>query len=252
MIFEAGVIFSFGVFLLLHFFYLMITSTKTKKWIPVKGKILISNMDCIAYIGEDADVSYKAKIEYQYDVNGKSYLSKKVFYGDYVGANMPYRAKKVIKKYGKDGIVTVYYNPDNPKKSVLETGINLVIYKILFTSLCLILLSIVIMMNESFFISLIKQFRSSHANLSLGLPAAAGVVGNLKISPNNNNANVTIDKMTKKTDKGKILTSGQQKMLESATKEKTTNIITEIIVNTTVETTTNTIKKTIQEDEKKN
>jgi hypothetical protein len=156
MIFEAGVIFLFGIILLLHFFYLFISSTKTKKWIPVKGKVLISNIDCIGYIGEDADLSYKAKIEYQYGVNEESYLSKKFFYGDYIRANMPYRAKKVIKKYGKDEIITVYYNPDNPKKSVLETGVNPIIYKILFISFCLILLSIVIMMNESFFISLMK------------------------------------------------------------------------------------------------
>lgn len=156
MIFEAGIILLFGIILLLHFLYLFITSTKTKKWTPEKGKVLISNIDCISYIGEDADLSYKAKVEYQYGVNGESYLSKKIFYGDYIRANMPYRAKKVIKKYGKDEIITVYYNPNNPKKSVLETGVNPVIYKILFISFCLILLSIIIMMNESFFVSLMK------------------------------------------------------------------------------------------------
>lgn len=149
MIFEAGVIFIFGIILLLHFLYLHITSSKTKNWKHVKGKILISNIDNINYTGEDADLSYKAKVKYQYNLNGKNYLSKKIFYGDYIRSNMSYRAKKVIKKYGKDEIVTVYYNPDNPEESVLETGINPVIYKILYVSLCLILLSIFLIMNES-------------------------------------------------------------------------------------------------------
>ena len=152
MIFEAGIIFLFGIILLLNFIYLFITSTKTKKWIIVKGKMLSSNIDCINYIGEDADRSYKAKVKYQYSVNGESYLSKKIFYGDYMRANLPYQAKKIVKKYGKDEIVTVYYNPNNPKKSVLETGVNTIVYKILFTSLCLILLSIIIMINEPFFV----------------------------------------------------------------------------------------------------
>lgn len=156
MIFEAGLIFLFGIFLLLHFFHLFIASNNTKKWIPVKGKVLTSNIDCIGYIGEDADRSYKTKIEYQYDVDGESYISKKVFYGDYIRANMPYRAKKIIKKYGKHQTITVYYNPDNPKKSVLETGVNPIIYKALFAGFCLISVSIVIMVNEPFFTSLMK------------------------------------------------------------------------------------------------
>ena len=156
MIFVVGIIFSLGIILLLHSFYLFIISTKTKKWTATKGKVLISNIDCSGYIGEEADRLYKAKVEYQYNVNGESFFSKKIFYGDYVKANMPYRAKKIIEKYGKDEIITVYYNPDNPKKSVLETGVNIILYKTLFTGLCLIVLSIVIMMNESFFVSLIK------------------------------------------------------------------------------------------------
>lgn len=74
-----------------------------------------------------------------------------------------------------------------------------------------------------------------------------GATGNLKISTNNNNANVTIDKMNKKLDKGKTLTSGQQKQLNSAVTEKKTNVAAEVLVNTSVKTTTNTIK----ENEKK-
>ena len=57
MILEVGVIILFGIIMLLHFFYLHITSSKTKNWKHVKGKIIISNTDCISYIGEDADLS---------------------------------------------------------------------------------------------------------------------------------------------------------------------------------------------------
>jgi uncharacterized protein RhaS with RHS repeats len=70
-----------------------------------------------------------------------------------------------------------------------------------------------------------------------------GATGNLKISPNNNNANGTIDKMNKKLDKGKTLTSGQQKQLNSAVLEKKTNVAAGVIVNTSVKTTTNTVTK---------
>lgn len=153
---EIGIIFSIGIFLFLNFFYLFYMSKKTKMWNAVKGKVLSSNIDSIKYVGEDAAQSYKARVEYQYSVNGESYSSKRIFYGDYLRSNMPWRAKKIIKKYAKDEMVTVYYNPQNPKDSVLETGLNYVVYKTLFVSVLFILLAIVIKMNESFLINLMK------------------------------------------------------------------------------------------------
>lgn len=131
-------------------------SRKTKKWNSVKGKVLSSNIDSIKYVGEDADQLYKARVEYQYSVNGESYSSRKIFYGDYLRSNIPWRAKKIIKKYAKDETVTVYYNPEKPKESVLEIGVNFVVYKTLFVSALFISLAIVIKMNESFLITLMK------------------------------------------------------------------------------------------------
>ena len=140
-----------GLLLLFHFLYLFAKSKATKNWIPIEGKILNS---CIQSSYWADSNSHTVKIEYQYTVNNKIYFSKKIFYGDCTSMNSLRYAKKMLGKYVYQKKFIVYYNPYDPRKSVLEARVNPLLYKELFVGIFFVLLSIAMMVEESFFISL--------------------------------------------------------------------------------------------------
>jgi hypothetical protein len=152
-IYAVDIVLCAGIFFLLHFYYLFILSRKTKKWASVEGEILNSKLE-FSDIGEEA--TYKAKVGYQYVVEGKKYFSERVFYGDYIGKNLSYGPKSIVKKYSKEGKVSVYYNIKHPSSSVLETGINSVIYRELFIGILFLALSVFMVVKESFFLSVFE------------------------------------------------------------------------------------------------
>ena len=146
-----------GILFILHFVYLFILSRSTKKWLSIEGKINKSKLEITNQdIGNDMSVSYKANIEYQYVIEGNTYHSGRVFIGDYIRRNTSRNIESLVNKYAKDDKVLVYYNPNNPKRSVLETGVHSVIYRELLAGILLVALSIVLKAGESFFVSLIQ------------------------------------------------------------------------------------------------
>jgi hypothetical protein len=116
----------------------------------VEGEIVSSELGVYTDIGEALQTSYKAKVKYQYSVEGEKYTSKRVFYGGYMHTNLPYGPKRTLKKYLKGDKVVVYYNPANHRQSVLETGINSIIYRELFIGILFSVLSIFMVIKESF------------------------------------------------------------------------------------------------------
>ena len=128
----------------------------TRRWIPIEGRFVNSGIESIKYIGEDADRMYKVKVEYQYTVNGNTYSSKKIFYGDYIGVNTPNYARKALNKYANKEKLTIYYNPDKPCKSVLETKISPIIYRELIVGICFLSLSVAMIVKESFFVAFMR------------------------------------------------------------------------------------------------
>lgn len=150
------IIFSLGVIFLVHFVYLFIISKRTIKWKVTEGKILNSYVENISINTEDGGSSYKANIKYQYNIDGIEYTSKRIFWGDYICTNMSWSPKKIVNKYHIQKKVTIYYHPKKFKKSVLETGVNSIIYREGIIGICFILLSILMIVKESFFISLAK------------------------------------------------------------------------------------------------
>ena len=146
-----------GILFILHFVYLFILSRNTKKWLSIEGKINKSKLEITNQdIGNDMSVSHKANIEYQYVISENTYYSERVFIGDYIRRNFFRSVEPIVDKYAKDKKVLVYYNPNNPKRSVLETGIHFVIYRELFVGIFFVVLSIVMKMQESFFVSLMQ------------------------------------------------------------------------------------------------
>jgi hypothetical protein len=67
---------------------------------------------------------YTPEICYSYNVLSQEYNSNKIGVFGSLGTSSSVRAFNITKKYPVNSRVTVYYNPDNPKDSVLEQGVK--------------------------------------------------------------------------------------------------------------------------------
>ncbi|MDR0232143.1 MAG: DUF3592 domain-containing protein [Dysgonamonadaceae bacterium] len=141
-----------GIILIVRFIYIFILSKRTKKWEITKGEIISSKIQ----ESLDFGAGYRAVIRYKYTIEEKEYLSNRIFYGDSIQKNSPKSAKTLVNKYINGEKVTVYYNPQYPNKSVLETGVHAVIYRALIAGILLLLLSIVILTKQSFLVSSVR------------------------------------------------------------------------------------------------
>lgn len=64
--------------------------------------------------------SYRADIEYEFEINGEKHLGKRVTIAESITNRSI--AQKIVDKYPRDRAVTVAYKPDDPSVCVLEPG----------------------------------------------------------------------------------------------------------------------------------
>jgi len=151
-IFIVNILAVIGIILIIHFTYIFWLSKRNRNWKTTEGEV-ISSKTQESYFDEGA--MYKAVIQYKYVIREKEYFSKRIFNGDYIGKNFSKSIKTLVNKYVKGEKILVYYDPQHPNQSVLETGVHAVIYRELFAGIFLVALSVILKAGESFFVSLI-------------------------------------------------------------------------------------------------
>lgn len=94
----------------------------SKLWPSVQGKIKSSTPD---KHGEDDDAlnprMYMAMIQYEYWVAPRHYTNDKLFIGGQLRMGFKKKAEGHCQNYPVGAEATVYYDPNNPQDSVLET-----------------------------------------------------------------------------------------------------------------------------------
>lgn len=105
----------------------LIKGMRAKNWPTVQGKVVNSRVTTSVSRDSDGDLSttYGAEIDYRYEVDGYEYSGDRRSFADYSSSNKR-RAEKIVARFASGADVPVYYSPDDPQKSVLEPGINLV------------------------------------------------------------------------------------------------------------------------------
>ena len=88
-----------------------------------EGKVV--QTDVIRKSAEDhAGWTYRAKVEYQYTVEGTTYEGDRVSFAGRVSTNNEADALEVIATYREGSKVAVYYDPADPEEAVLEPGLT--------------------------------------------------------------------------------------------------------------------------------
>jgi hypothetical protein len=92
-------------------------------WPPTEGRITRSEVvRRTSGTGTDRTTAYHAEVSYEYLVDGAAYRGDRVAYGDYGGKRK--HAQRIVSRYRKGEVVTVYYNPQNPRVCLLEPGLK--------------------------------------------------------------------------------------------------------------------------------
>lgn len=131
-------------------FRLLYKSIQSENWTQTDG--IISKSELYKSNGVDNSVSYEPLVEYQYEVDGKLYKSKRIYFGSSIGSSFKKRkSKKYINKFPTGTKATVYYNQLNIKQSVLETGIHSEILLLFATGLLMCIIGYLSILHPEFF-----------------------------------------------------------------------------------------------------
>ena len=91
-----------------------IVSQESKSWPSVKGVVVSSSMRVDQH---DIEVEqYHAHVSYEYVVDAKEFYSRKEY------LLQKAEAKSYVEKYPEGSEIDVFYQPDNPKITMLEPG----------------------------------------------------------------------------------------------------------------------------------
>ena len=112
----------FGMYLVVHGLVDATRAQRSSAWPSVMGAVLTSEVEKSG--GGEGGPTYRAGVTYEYDVQGSTHVSKRVHFADDRTSWGWSKAKRLVAKYRPEQRVDVYYDPDNPKISVLEPGFN--------------------------------------------------------------------------------------------------------------------------------
>ena len=115
-----------GIFLMIGLGMLILgvskimTAKDSETWPSKEGTVLESK---ISINSSDDGTTYGADVTYEYKVNEKTYEGDKVTVSE-VSTGSRGRARNIVNRYPVGNKVTVFYDPDDPETSVLETGMT--------------------------------------------------------------------------------------------------------------------------------
>lgn len=116
------------------FFYKNISQTiveeaeASKSWPTAEG--IVTHADINTHLSDGTSM-YAADIKYTYVVDGKTYSGNRISTLDGSSSSAS-EAKKDIQKYSEGSSVTVYYDPEVPAASLLESGSGFFTYMITY------------------------------------------------------------------------------------------------------------------------
>jgi hypothetical protein len=94
----------------------------SQSWPSVAGQIVDSRIVSDTRRDSDGDrySVYRADVTYEYTVRDQTYVSNRIDLSGFSSSRDPHVAARELEAYPRGGEVTVYYNPNNPGKALLD------------------------------------------------------------------------------------------------------------------------------------
>ncbi len=152
-----GVIFVLaGIGLMIYGYSQYSQAKQSQFWETVSGSIISSKI--VSGKTANGDVFYEPEIKYKYSIDGVIYRSDRIFFGDLSVETSVSSPAKYVSMFPANAVVTVYYNPANPAKSVLFPGETSYAKSTLILSIIFILIGVFIL------IYMMRKERNSELN----------------------------------------------------------------------------------------
>jgi hypothetical protein len=90
----------------------------SKNWPATTGKIIASGIE--PRRSSEGGTTYVPVVQYQYVIDGRTYMGNRITFGNQVGYGWTNMAQKQVDQYPPGGNVAVFYNPNEPAMAVLE------------------------------------------------------------------------------------------------------------------------------------
>lgn len=92
---------------------------RARKWVKTAGRITKSQVRAIKRTDSDGASNFENEplVAYEYTVNGKEYRGTRINFAERIGGA---DVGATLARYPVNQVVTVFYNPNNPKQAVLE------------------------------------------------------------------------------------------------------------------------------------
>ena len=96
----------------------------SRSWPTTRGVVEQSRVETIRSRRADRSKTYRPRVRYAYEVDGRSYSAERISFGDSaIGLRGP--AARIADRYPGGSRVTVHYSPEQPAEAVLVTGLTL-------------------------------------------------------------------------------------------------------------------------------
>jgi hypothetical protein len=114
------------VIVALVFIYLALRGSRqagvSKNWPATTGKIIASGIEPRrSHSGSGGtSTTYVPVVQYQYMIDGRTYMGNRITFGNQVGYGWTNMAQKQVDQYPPGANVAVFYDPNDPGMAVLE------------------------------------------------------------------------------------------------------------------------------------
>lgn len=138
------------LFSLLGFYggYQMVNTGKASlKW-PVSRGIISKSSVRKRNSSGGSGMSYSFEVEYEFQVDGSSFVGSTYSYKITTNSANSKGATALVEQYPLNSEIDVYYNPVNPKESVLLPGLNAWSYMPFFAGLMFLFFGIALVIKE--------------------------------------------------------------------------------------------------------
>ncbi len=99
------------------------------RWPSAEGRVIssfverVEEEDRLRRDSRTEAPSYRAAVTYSYRVGDSLYSGDRVFFGDY-SSSFPGHARGICERYPPGRAIVVYYDPEDPRVSVIEPGVS--------------------------------------------------------------------------------------------------------------------------------
>ena len=121
----------------------ILKAQKSRSWPTASGTVQDSGMESHQSRDEDGDIktTYGATIQYKYTVDGQEFVGDRRTFSN-VRTSSVRNTEKILERYPLGSSVDVFYDPDDPSSSVLETGVGAATYILLLVPIGFLVLGI--------------------------------------------------------------------------------------------------------------